>query len=101
VRGGSEVEVAHNTLSLSQYGEVLPKQLPRSSIGVQNELTPRCAPLGRDGLVVWISVQVLGVCGVLLPLWDNDGDLQKVIQCLGVEANDFPPNPTELGCVVL
>lgn len=46
-------------------------------------------------------VEVLGVNGVLFLLWNDDGGLQKVIQCLSIESNDFPLNPAMLGQAVL
>lgn len=46
-------------------------------------------------------VEVLGVNWVLFLLWNDDGGLQKVIQCLSIESNDFPLNPTMLGQAVL
>lgn len=101
MRGRSEVELAQDALCLSQCGEVLPEQLPWGSVGVQNEFIAWCAQLGRNDLVVWVAMQILGVVGVLLPLQDDDGGLHKVIQCLNIESNDLPLDPTVLGRAIL
>lgn len=57
MRGGSDVEVAQDAPCLSQCGEVLPDQLPRGSLSVQNESTAWCVQLGRNGLVVGVCIR--------------------------------------------
>lgn len=66
--GKSEVKVGKHALGLSQGGQVLPQNLPRSPVDIQHESPSWGAQLGCDGVMVWVGVEVLGVGGQLLPL---------------------------------
>ena len=59
--GQSDAEVRKHASGLGRGGEVLPQNLPWSFLDVQQKLPSWGAQLGRDGLEIWVSVEVLGV----------------------------------------
>lgn len=58
--------------SLGKGGEFLQQNLSQSPLDIQNELPSWRAQLGHNGLVVRVSVEVLGVSGQLLLLQNDD-----------------------------